>query len=315
MISFLLGLLLSFCIVACRGDRITINSKSDFNNFVQLSHKPPFNHDVELNIDLDFSSDVFRPLGTTDAGQCIPFSGTFDGRGHSIKNLFVGTELASFFCHLNDAVVKNVVFESSCLFRGRGASSLSYRASGKVIIQNVINRAPVTGHYYGAAGLVYRGLPGSRIYFLNCINEADVSARDLDACGITCASESSSKVFVLNSVNKGNIYGMYAYGICCQVFFADNVVNAGLVTGNLKYSFWTWQGSPYTFYLYGISDGCAQCDADKVSLFKRKSNGSYRLKNKNILLADVLNRNAKNMQYGFLWTRELNLEEYQSSSD
>ena len=43
---------------------------------------------ITLSDDLDFSaSSINLPLGASDDNTCVTFSGTFDGNGHSIKNL------------------------------------------------------------------------------------------------------------------------------------------------------------------------------------------------------------------------------------
>ena len=50
------------------------------------------NDDIELLADLDFSqSGLTFPLGGSLNGSCIPYSGTMNGNGHTIKKLKINT--------------------------------------------------------------------------------------------------------------------------------------------------------------------------------------------------------------------------------
>lgn len=121
---------------------------------------------VELLADIDCSSITsWTPIGqssmsawthvnlTTDG---VEFVGTFDGKGHTIKNLAMSFENSGswkafgfFGCIGNDSVVKNITFDASCSMN----ISASYGGAFGVLaglvkgatIDNITNYAPITG--------------------------------------------------------------------------------------------------------------------------------------------------------------------------
>ena len=98
--------------------------------------------------DLDMAGAAFTPIGISTA-----FSGTYDGNGHTIKNLTISSDAINvglFGTVGNNAVIKNVVLADTCAI---SASNKSCRvggiagyinASGTNTIENCVNRATVT---------------------------------------------------------------------------------------------------------------------------------------------------------------------------
>ena len=116
------------------------------------------------------------PLGS-EYGECIPFSGVFDGGGHTINDFTFSRESgAALFCGLKDAVVKNLVIDSSCRFEGINSSAISLKAYGSVTFINVTNRAQVQGRKSAGAFIANADdINGSLIKFNKCTNEANVT--------------------------------------------------------------------------------------------------------------------------------------------
>ena len=98
--------------------------------------------------DLDMPDVAFTPIGISTV-----FSGTYDGDGHTIKNLTISSDAINvglFGSIGNGAVIKNVILDDTCAIR---ASNKSCRvggiagyinASGTNTIENCVNRATVT---------------------------------------------------------------------------------------------------------------------------------------------------------------------------
>lgn len=89
---------------------------SNFSDWIELAGKAkdrPFDVDVVLTGDINHltQGESLKPLGTTGEG-CVPYSGTFDGRGFKIMHA-IG---AVVFCALENATVMNVVIDSTCNF-------------------------------------------------------------------------------------------------------------------------------------------------------------------------------------------------------
>ena len=108
---------------------------------------------VILAADIDFSEtgQISFPIG----GQtpCTPFSGVFDGNGHTLKNIKVNTTGnaenldGAFFCGLQGACVRNVFFDETNSFVGDKVAALALTMSGDTILTNVTSKAYVEGKY------------------------------------------------------------------------------------------------------------------------------------------------------------------------
>ena len=108
--------------------------------------------DIELLDDLDFShASLTLPLGASSNGSCVPFSGKLQGNSHSIHGVVMknkdsqGFNHAGLFCSLKDAIVENLVIDSSCSFKGYNAGALCVSVNGSLVVRNVTNKAVVSG--------------------------------------------------------------------------------------------------------------------------------------------------------------------------
>ena len=116
--------------------------------------------DIELVQDIDFSGfNSPLPLGASSDGNCISYSGVFEGNNHSIRNLKMDNtnELefnhSGLFCKIKDATVQNLIIDSSCSFTGNWSGGLSVTATGSLNIINVTNNAIMNGQQY-VGGLI-----------------------------------------------------------------------------------------------------------------------------------------------------------------
>ena len=121
-----------------------------------LSHKVLEGGDGHLNIlltaDIDMTdhNDLFHPIGS----EKIPYTGHFDGQHHVISNFIVnepaikGVGLIGTIAGPSEpAIVENVTLDESCSITGDGYCGVigfSAPITGKAIIRNVGNEAPVT---------------------------------------------------------------------------------------------------------------------------------------------------------------------------
>lgn len=144
-----------------------------------------FTVDIELKCDLNFSTwgEDFFPLGQHSSSEgSNPYNGVFNGNGHTISNLVIDRECrsngdAGLFEALGHATVKNLHFDSSCLFRGIWAGAVAVKAdSGTVKIINVSSAARVEtcGVSGGIVGMVSPTSSNS-IHFERCRNTGSVS--------------------------------------------------------------------------------------------------------------------------------------------
>ena len=107
----------------------TLDSVAEFRGFQKLAAKNNF-HNIEIklgtNIDLNSGweagetapTTVWTPIGrlATNADSIIPFRGTFNGQGHTIKGIYVnsGSDRIGLFAATGaDAVIKDFTLENS----------------------------------------------------------------------------------------------------------------------------------------------------------------------------------------------------------
>ncbi|MBP3481910.1 MAG: hypothetical protein J6K28_00775 [Alistipes sp.] len=133
------------------------------------------------------------------------FAGTFDGRGHSIKNFRSSAPIFKFA--LRNSVIKDVVIDESCRFELNTTVTDDnvYLAPlvgmGRGVVENCVNNAEVV--YTGTANhTVYVGGIIARLYrqgrVSGCVNNAAVSAdcvdtgKDVNVGGVAAAFDRSN---------------------------------------------------------------------------------------------------------------------------
>ncbi len=103
---------------------------------------------VELGADMDMSAHEWIPIGTNSR----PYSGTFDGGGHTISGMRISyCENAGLFGYTTAAKICNVMLSSDCEINGHISGSLVGTADSGTI-ENCLSEATVSG--YKAGGLV-----------------------------------------------------------------------------------------------------------------------------------------------------------------
>ena len=108
---------------------------------------------------------TFRPIGDAQYGAKNPFKGTFDGQGHTIKNLYQnGWDLGyhwdnygsyGLFGTLEDATVKNVVIEGSeSYIEGGNVAFIAGCAKGDCVFENITINSGVAATYNNRCGSI-----------------------------------------------------------------------------------------------------------------------------------------------------------------
>ena len=175
---------------------------------------------VQLQNDIDMASVNFEPIGTSlDAKTSgVPFAGTFDGQGFSLKGLKVYTTTSEMQLHqwhglfgaCDGATIKNLVID------GCNVSSDSMMSSFVCVLcpevaNSVIENVELTGELTCKAGMV---LTADNTIFKDCV--LDYSTSELSS-GIVkeatngCVIEGCSATGALDSsVSKDGAFGIMA---------------------------------------------------------------------------------------------------------
>ena len=195
---------------------------------------------VILDADLDFSggfSEQFEPIGEGDDDYDLNayyhFQGTFDGQNYVISNLAVKArkQRVGLFGYIKDAVVRNVIMDSSCSvacayvsgYPSISIGGIAALISDNTVVENCVNMAKV--NFVGSApngNLAVGGIVGGMSAILensvtvrNCVNygsvSVDTSVLNIFMGGIVGYSSSHSESRIQNCLNYGSLSQFKTY--------------------------------------------------------------------------------------------------------
>ena len=187
-----------------------------------------------LAADIDLSAyDNWLPIG--GAGAAI-FKGSFNGNGHTIKNLTINRSNSSnigLFGNSSGGIIKNVSLENVNIIGGNytgallGSSMLSTTdiVNCKVISGSVVGKGNYTG------GLVGRAM-GTSYEIVNSYSKVEVQGEGTHTGGLIGAASAAT---ITNSFASGDVQGAgdYVGGLVGYAGGATTVVNS-YATGNVK---------------------------------------------------------------------------------
>lgn len=183
-----------------------IASGFDLCTFSQLVNEGGQNDaQAELVADIDmadYNAD-FKPIGTSAA----PFNGTFNGNGHTIRNLHLtGGDAVALFPYCGNCTFQNIVFDETCRVEGNGGVAMlcGNARNGAVTISGVENHGTVIASGNAAAALVGSGRLLSVVSITNSSNTGSITAQSNAAALV---GTSSGKLTMENCYNAGSITG------------------------------------------------------------------------------------------------------------
>ena len=198
--------MLSYGTLRREGDVYQIASALDLCTFSQIvNENGETDAKAVLAADIDMTdfNDDFQPIGLSNG----LFAGSFDGQGHTIRNLHVsGTDAVGLFGYVGACTLSNVVFDETCSAEGNSNVGMlvGYARSGVVNISGIENHASVTASEGIAGGIVGYGRLLVSFNITNCCNTGAVTAHENAAALV---GPSAGKVSVMNSYNVGTIIG------------------------------------------------------------------------------------------------------------
>ena len=166
---------------------------------------------AELTGDIDLDSDEWTPIGSLTKR----FKGTFDGNGHTVKDLKVsGQEYAGLFGYAEGATIQNVIVRGSVSGTNSAGGVAGYIRGGTQIL-NCGNEAGVTcsGSYAGGiAGQA--GVNGNVNTISGCYNTADITAEGSSSRAGGILGYDGGAAVLSDCYNTGNVQAAsYAAGI------------------------------------------------------------------------------------------------------
>ena len=199
-----------------------INSMDDFWVMYDSANNGTFSFDVDLRCDLNFSNQTRsfeNPLGYKASDE-TPYNGVFDGHNHAIFGLTIVQSKypssAAFFASIGNATIRNLRFDSSCLFDGAWAGALACQTdSGSYVhLVNVHNAATVRG--VGSAGGLIGWAFSRQVIMESCTNAGYVTTSGFNlvygATGGLVGWMNSKNVTITNCHNMGRV--LFSVKVC-----------------------------------------------------------------------------------------------------
>lgn len=183
---------------------------------------------IKLGNDIELTG-TWTPIGIASNGHS--FEGTFDGQGHTIKELRVETDdtYAGLFGHVRYGAIKDLTVEGSVRSSGANTAGIvGYLYQGTV--ENCTNKAEVTavmGNVGGVVGHAYEGNGECRIE--KCKNKAAVTATGNEVNGTTAGGivgSAGDKVIVRLCENIGDVTASGAKNVSASGIGGWRVLNS-----------------------------------------------------------------------------------------
>ncbi len=257
-------------------DVYLIGTADELRWFANAVNGGQYDLNAKLTADIDLESKPWTPIGNNPWTYLLPandrpgkYTGTFDGDGHVVKNLYInidnaddntGNKQGLFGLVTGNAVIKNLGVTGSVTTTGKRAGGIAGYLSGSSAspakIENCFSAVDVTAHSY-AGGIAGGGQSTKTVEITNCYNTGDITvtlgfAGGIAVCGITWANDGP---YVSNCYNTGKI---------TKVGGASGNDRLGAilcVSSNNKPAAY---GSSL-FYLEGCVEGVASVGADKTT--------------------------------------------------
>ena len=177
---------------------------------------------VVLTADIDLKNEAWTPIGIgkDTRKEDLPYSGTFDGNGHTISGLNVnyGDKNGGLFCHVKSATIKNLTVAGSVTYSS--GDGIVYGGivgcANSSTIENCTNRCTVTGTW-DAGGIVGWSVDSD---IIGCANFGNISSpfRSGGICGRITGQVDAYGIdaTIRDCYNVGMVSGKYAGGITGQ---------------------------------------------------------------------------------------------------
>ena len=132
--------------------RTKIATAEDLVAFAQAVEAGEANLEAVLTADIDLTG-YDSPVLIGNKGNNMPFSGTFDGDGHTITyNYTTVGDYSGLFGYVSGANIRNLRVEGSAKVQGVHFGALMGYVEGTVLVENVVTDVDITGDRSGVTG-------------------------------------------------------------------------------------------------------------------------------------------------------------------
>ena len=167
---------------------------------------------AELTEDIDLSSEAWTPIGIGDAfyARTPPYSGTFDGKGHTIKNLSIDSSAhyVGLFGYVYGGTIRNLTVSGSV--KGSEHTGGIAGAANGGTFENCANQCAVQGGTTG--GIIGFATEEGTLIVRDCYNVGSITTTTGNSVGGIIGQCINTSGTIRNCYNAGTVTGTASVG-------------------------------------------------------------------------------------------------------
>ncbi len=192
---------------------------------------------AELTEDIDLSSEEWSPIGIGEGVYwgSRSYSGTFDGKGHTIKNLSIDNSSAQYvglFGYVLGGTIRNLTVSGSVKGSGHtggiagGADGGTFENCANLcVVQSDSTEGGTTGGIIGFASNM-----NHELIVRDCYNVGSITGRRAGGIIGQCINTSGT---IRNCYNAGTVTGTANAGAIIGIYFSDKISNCYYLDGSV----------------------------------------------------------------------------------
>lgn len=188
---------------------------------------------AELTKDIDLSGEAWTPIGIGGAfyAGTPPYSGTFDGKGHTIKNLSIDSSAhyVGLFGYVYGGTIRNLTVSGSV--KGSEHTGGIAGAANGGTFENCANQCAVQGGTTG--GIIGFATEEGTLIVRDCYNVGSITTTTGNSVGGIIGQCINTSGTIRNCYNAGTVTGTASVGAIIGNSVSDRIYNCYYLDGSV----------------------------------------------------------------------------------
>ena len=183
-----------------------------------------------LTADIDLNNEPWTPIANHPITK--RYSGTFDGKGHTIKNLYINDSSArdvGLFGYVCDGTIRNLTVSGSVKGTRYIGGIASAAESGT--FENCANQCAVQGGIAG--GIIGFASRGNDLIVRDCYNVGSITTTTDNSVGGIIGQCNNGLETIRNCYNAGTVTGTANAGAIIGIYSANKIYNCYYLDGSV----------------------------------------------------------------------------------
>ena len=188
---------------------------------------------AELTKDIDLSGEAWTPIGIGGAfyAGTPPYSGTFDGKGHTIKNLSIDSSAhyVGLFGYVYGGTIRNLTVSGSV--KGSEHTGGIAGAADGGTFENCANQCAVQGGTTG--GIIGFAIEEGTLIVRDCYNVGSITTTTGNSVGGIIGQCINTSGTIRNCYNAGTVTGTASVGAIIGNYSSNKIYNCYYLEGSV----------------------------------------------------------------------------------